>query len=137
MKNSIEIKVRYAETDQMGIVYHANYLIWFDMCRTEFFRRIGIDYRELEENGVLFPVIDAGCRYMLAAKFDQDVVVTAKLVSVRGVRLKLEYEVTRGTETLALGHTEHAFVDKNLKPIKLRKYYPEIWDCLMKALTLE
>lgn len=137
MVNETKFRVRYEETDQMSIVYHSNYFIWFDIGRTEFLREIGVYYKELEELGVLLPVIDVGCKYLLPAKYDDEICIKTKLTKVRGVRVVLNYEVKCNGNTLALGHTEHAFVDKKLRPINLKKQFPNIWDKLIKSVSLE
>ncbi|WDV45206.1 thioesterase family protein [Clostridiaceae bacterium M8S5] len=137
MTNNANIRVRYEETDQMGIAYHSNYFIWFDVSRTEFLRKIGVNYKELEDLGVLLPVIDVGCKYLLPAKFDDEIIVQTKLVQVKGARIMLNYVVSHNGNTLATGYTQHAFVDKTLKPINLKKHYKEIYDRFIKSLTTE
>ncbi len=132
MGNTTSIRVRYKETDQMGVVYHGNYFTWFDIGRTEFFRNMGMVYTRLEEEGILLPVIEAQCRYIKPAKYDDEIIINTKLVKLKGVRLEFEYSIYRkeDNELLAEGRTVHAFVDKNLKPINFRKKYREIWDRL-------
>lgn len=126
------IRARYAETDQMGIIYHSNYFVWFEIGRTEFFKKLGMDYKELEEKNVLLPVIDVGCQYIQSAKYDDEIIIKTKLIFLKGVRLTFNYEVIRkkDNELLAKGHTTHAFVTKELKPVNLRKKLPEVWEAL-------
>ncbi|WP_425448394.1 acyl-CoA thioesterase [Dethiothermospora halolimnae] len=130
------IRARYAETDQMGIIYHANYFTWFEIGRTEFFRNLGMDYKDLEYRNVLLPVIDVGCKYITSAKYDDEIIIRTKLSKLKGVKLKYEYEIIRKEDNklLAEGYTLHAFVDKDLKPVNFRKKYKDVWDLLSKNL---
>jgi acyl-CoA thioester hydrolase len=130
------IRVRYEETDQMGVVYHGNYFTWFDIGRTEFFRKLNIVYGQLEEEGILLPVIEANCEYIKPAKYDDEIIICTKLVKLKGVRLEFGYTLYRKEDNtlIAKGRTIHAFVDKNLKPINFKKRYREIWDLLGEAI---
>ena len=83
MGNTTSIRVRYQETDQMGVVYHGNYFTWFDIGRTEFFRNMGMVYTRLEEEGILLPVIEAQCRYIKPAKYDDEIIINTKLVKLK------------------------------------------------------
>ncbi|EOD00852.1 acyl-CoA thioesterase [Caldisalinibacter kiritimatiensis] len=136
MINETTIRARYAETDQMGIVYHANYFTWFEIGRTEFFRTFGLDYRELEEQGVLLPVIDVGCKYKISAKYDDEIIIKTKLIKVKGVRLEFNYEIYRKKDNILLaeGYTKHAFVDKELRPVNFRNKFKELWNELKESV---
>lgn len=135
------IRPRYAETDQMGVVYHANYLTYFEVGRCEFFRALGFTYRELEEEGVILPVIRAEVDYMLPALYDDELYIRTSLKELKGARMVLRYEVLRGNEgneqILARGTTAHAFVGKDLKPLKLRSANPKMWALLVKCMEGE
>jgi len=115
------VRVRYAETDQMGIVYYANYLVWFEVGRTDLLRLAGWSYREMEADGFALPVVEAHCDYKQSARYDDelDIVTTGTIVSP--VRVKFDYQVVRAPEsaTLANGHTVHASVDANSRPRRL------------------
>ncbi|MCR1899164.1 acyl-CoA thioesterase [Irregularibacter muris] len=130
------VQVRYAETDQMGIVYHANYFIWFEVGRTEWFRRLNQNYKSLEEQGVILPVIDVQCQYKKPALYDDKLIIRTHLHELKGVRLIFHYEIIRekDEELLARGKTVHAFVDKDKKPVRLKKEFPQLWDVLHSAL---
>ncbi|MFH1846729.1 MAG: thioesterase family protein [Candidatus Omnitrophota bacterium] len=118
--HSIELRVRYAETDQMGVVYYANYLVWFEIARTEFFRVKGIEYRKIEEEeNVYIPVVEAYCRYRAPLRYDDLIVVTAGLTDVGAMRVTFDYEVTIGGKLAATGTTKHAFVNKEGIPIPI------------------
>ena len=106
----------------MGVAYHANYLVWFEMARTELMRESGCAYRELEEkDGVYFPVIRAGVRYLSPARYDDRLEVAARITELRGVRIRFEYELCRKDEdgVLATGFTEHAAVGRDGRPRRM------------------
>lgn len=130
--NDAKIRVRYQETDQMGVVYHGNYYTWFEVGRVEFFRSIGYTYAQLEEEGIIMPVIESHCFYKIPAKYDDELLIHTKLQRLKGVRLEFYYEVIRKRDgvILAEGQTKHAFVDKNLKPVNFKKINPNIWKLL-------
>ena len=132
MENRTSIKVRYKETDQMGVVYHGNYFTWFDIGRTEFFRDLGMVYTELEDEGILLPVIEANCKYKKPAKYDDEIIIITKLSRLKGVRLKFQYTLYRKEDNILIaeGYTIHAFVDKELRPINFKKKYKEVWELL-------
>lgn len=117
-----EIRVRYNETDRMGIVYHANYYVWFEIGRTEFMKDIGINYRSLEEGGILLPLVETHCYYKLPAKYDDVVLIKTKLSEFKGIRISFEYEIIRKCDNalLAVGKTVQAFVNSELKPVNIR-----------------
>ena len=130
-------RVVYYETDQMGIVHHSNYIRWFEEARDEFVRDHGIDYRKIEENGILMPVTDLKCEYKSAAKYWDLAAITVRVLSYNGVRLRYGYEV-RDAETGALvvtGETGHCFIDaETRKPLVLKKFMPE-YAGILKALA--
>lgn len=115
------LRVRYADTDQMGIVYHANYFIWFEVGRTDLLRSAGWTYREMEAEGLSLPVIEAHCDYKQPARYDDelDVRTTGELMS--SVRVAFSYEVVRPAdgELLATGRTVHATLDRTGRPSRL------------------
>lgn len=115
------VRVRYAETDQMGVVYHSNYFVWFEVGRTDLLRATGITYREMEAEGVSLPVIEAHCEYKQPARYDDDLDIrtTAQLISP--VRVTFSYEVVRpaDNQTVAIGQTVHASIDRSGRPCRL------------------
>ncbi|HQX81111.1 MAG TPA: thioesterase family protein [Vicinamibacterales bacterium] len=115
------LRVRYAETDQMGVVYHANYLVWFEVGRTDLLRQLGWTYREMEKTGVRLPVIEVECTYRSPARYDDEIEVrtTGRLLS--GVRVEFTYEavVTPGGISSAVGVTRHAAVNLDGRPCRL------------------
>ena len=114
------IRVRYAETDRMGIVYHAHYLVWFEIGRTEFCRAAGIPYRRMEEEGILIPVTGVDCKYRRSARYDDDVTIRTRMGDVGSRGLTFFYEVLGADGSLlAEGSTRHLFTDLGTKPIRI------------------
>jgi acyl-CoA thioester hydrolase len=115
------LRVRYAETDKMGVVYYANYLVWFEVGRTDLLRESGWNYREMEAAGFGLPVIEACCAYRESAKYDDEIDVRTTGALLSPVRVKFSYEVVRAADaaTLATGTTVHATVDRNGRPCRL------------------
>ena len=118
------IRVRYAETDQMGVVYYANYLVWMEVGRVELCKVCGFDYRDMEREGVLMAVVEANCRYASPARFDDEVVIRAWVEEAHPRRITFGYEMLTGGRTLATGHTRHVLVDRQFHRTRLpEKYY--------------
>jgi acyl-CoA thioester hydrolase len=115
------IRVRYAETDQMGVVYYANYYVWFEVGRTDLLRSAGGSYRDMEKDGLQLPVIESHCEYRQAAKYDDELEVRTRGSIVSPVRIKFSYELVRPKDnaTLAIGHTIHAALDATGRPRRL------------------
>jgi acyl-CoA thioester hydrolase len=115
------VRVRYGEVDRMGVVYHANYLAYFETGRTEFLRHLGRSYRAVEEGGMLLVVADAGLRFHRPAGYDDELRVRTRLVELSGVRLRFEYEVDRPADAtlVATGHTTLASTDPSGRPMRL------------------
>ena len=123
------IRVRYAETDKMGVVYYANYLVWFEVGRCEWLRAAGLTYAGLEREGTILPVVAAHCEYRQPARYDDEIEVLARGQLLSPVRVRFDYDVRRaGADTLASGWTEHAAVDPNGRPRRLpaqvRRLFP-------------
>lgn len=119
-RSTSTVRVRYAETDTMGVVYYANYMVWFEIGRTDLLRQSGWSYREMEQDGFSLPVIEAHCEYKRSARYDDqvDIVTSGSLVSP--VRLRFAYDVVRQDGVaLAAGYTVHASLDRDGKPCRL------------------
>ena len=115
------LRVRYAETDRMGVVYYAHYFVWFEVARAELLRTLGWNYREMEEGGVLLPVIEATCTYRRPARYDDEIEVRTDGRLCSPVRMEFSYEVIvkgRG-EVAATGKTVHAATDRDGKPCRV------------------
>ncbi|MCG8538592.1 MAG: acyl-CoA thioesterase [Clostridia bacterium] len=136
-KNDAIVRVRYAETDQMGVVHHGNYYTWFEVARAEFFNSLGYTYKQLEDDGVILPLTESFCEYIKPAKYFDEIIIRTKIEFMKGVRLTFGYEVIRKEDDvlLARGKTSHAFVDKSLKPIKIKKVNRKIWDMLEQCVS--
>jgi acyl-CoA thioester hydrolase len=121
------VRVRYAETDQMGVVYHSNYLIWFEVGRVEFIRQLGLDYKQMEEEGCGISVVDVHVRYRAPARYDDELVIETRLMAARGPVIKFEYRVLRVIDGLLLceGQTVHVCVGKDMKKMCLPPKYAE------------
>jgi acyl-CoA thioester hydrolase len=115
------VRVRYAETDQMGVVYYANYLVWFEVGRTELLRSLGWSYREMEHEGIGLPVIEASCLYHRPARYDDELEIRTKGTLLSAVRMQFDYEITRnpGGELIVSGRTLHAAVNGDGRPARL------------------
>ncbi|WP_018132021.1 acyl-CoA thioesterase [Effusibacillus pohliae] len=133
-----ELRVRYSETDAMQVVHHANYLSWFEVGRTEMMRRAGIPYRQFEDRGILLPVIEARIFFLASARYDDELVVRTRLAEAR-VKVRFEYEIARKSDRqiLARGYTVHAWVNRQMKPIQLRKLAPELEQAMQAYLSAE
>jgi acyl-CoA thioester hydrolase len=118
IQSRVKVTVRYAETDMMGIVYHANYLPWFEVGRTTLLKEIGVPYRKLEEEGFRLPVLEVSAKYFRPAVYDDTLEIVTTLRERPLLRIFLEYEVRRDDELLATGSTTHAFVDREGKPVR-------------------
>jgi acyl-CoA thioester hydrolase len=112
------VTVRYAETDMMGIVYHANYLPWFEVARTQLLREQGFPYRQLEADGYRIPVLEVAAKYRRPAVYDDVLTIVATIREKPLLRIRVEYEVFRGEELLATGQSAHAFCDLRGQPTR-------------------
>lgn len=115
------VRVRYAETDQMGVVYYANYFVWFEVARTDLLRSLGWSYREMEDAGIVLPVIDASCQYSRPARYDDEIEIRTEGTLTSRIRMEFAYEViVKGdARPIAAGRTSHAATTKAGKPCRL------------------
>jgi acyl-CoA thioester hydrolase len=134
-----QVRVRYAETDQMGIVYYANYLVWFEIGRVELLRSLGLAYSQLEkEHECILPVVEASCRYRSPARYDDEILIETRPALLRGSVLKFAYKIYRKAnqegnerELLAEGETVHVVCDDQLNKKPLPGHYVEALRALM------
>jgi acyl-CoA thioester hydrolase len=120
------VRVRYAETDQMGVVYYANYLVWMEVGRVGFCQALGFRYAEMErEEGVLMAVVEAHCRYLYPARFDEEVIVETRVAAASARLVTFTYEMRLGEveRKLATGSTRHIFCNREMKPVRLPAKY--------------
>lgn len=130
-----KLRVRYAETDAMGIVYHSNYYVWFEVGRGDFLRRFDMSYKQMEEIGIILPVVESHCRYRIPAQYDDLLTIRTQVKELGAVKLSFQYQVIRDLDNtlLAEGETVHAFTDKTKKPLNMKKKNSELYDLLIKA----
>jgi acyl-CoA thioester hydrolase len=123
------LRVRYAETDKMGVVYYANFLVWFEVARADLLRALGWTYREMEAAGVSLPVIEAHCHYRRPARYDDEIEVRTEGQMLSPVKMKFTYTVVRRADAVvaAEGYTMHAAVDPNGRPCRLPARIREVF----------
>lgn len=112
-KNLTSYRVIYGDTDQMGVVYYANYLRWFERGRSEFLRQIGLPYTSIEAQGLHFPVTEVSCRYSQSARYDEVVAIETRLIELGRVSLAFRYRIQRNDALLAAGFTKHACIGRD------------------------
>ena len=124
-KTEMDIRVRYVETDQMGIAHHASYFAWMEAARTELLRKTGMSYRALEEKGFHLPVREAYCRYRTSLRYDDVMTIEATLLELGGASLKIGYKIYKKDETgvTAEGFTLHPFTDTSGKVVKTPGFF--------------
>jgi acyl-CoA thioester hydrolase len=130
MTSETRIRVRYAETDQMGVVYYANYLVWFEIGRIEHIRHLGLDYSAMEkEEGCGLPVVEAISRFKAPARFDEELVIRTRLGLAQGSIVSFDYAVHRAADDLVLceGSTTHMVVDRAMKRAPMPPRYAEVF----------
>jgi len=123
-----KLRVRYAETDQMGVVYYANYLVWMEVARVDYCHAIGFNYHEMErEHGIFLAVAESNCRYKSPARFDDEVTIATIAKDASRRMVTFEYEMSCGDRRLAIGHTRHVWVGRNMRPVQLPDKYAALF----------
>lgn len=140
MISESKIAVRYAETDAMGVVYHANYLVWFEIARTEFLQKLGFPYAALEEKGIMAPVLHMECDYGMPLHYDETAIIRTKVIEVTGVKTIFAYEVYRDDQTPGIdkpcctGSSTHCLVYKDsFRPLSMKKITPDLYEAYLSA----
>jgi acyl-CoA thioester hydrolase len=118
IQSRVQITVRYAETDMMGVVYHGSYLPWFEVGRTTLLKEHGLSYRDLEAAGYRLPVLEVSVKYLKPALYDDVLTVVTTMDEKPLLRIRLSYEVRRGEDLLVTGQTVHAFIDREGRPVR-------------------
>jgi acyl-CoA thioester hydrolase len=128
-----DITARYAETDQMGIIHHSYYSVWFETGRTDFFKNLGMRYSEVENKGVMLPLTEIKCSFIKPVRYEDVVLIKTWIVKSNCVRLVFNYEILKraGMERVAMGETIHAWTDRSLNPINLKKVIPELYKMIL------
>ncbi|WP_010630424.1 acyl-CoA thioesterase [Sporolactobacillus vineae] len=122
------IVARYNETDKMGIVHHSQYVNWFEVARTDWVRQFGLSFRQIEERGLMLPVIGIRVRYHASARFDDAVIVETSMKDYDTIKLSFNYRIIREEDGQLLvdGYSEHCWTDDRMRPVSLRKKDPEL-----------
>lgn len=130
--NETKIKVRYVETDQMGVVHHSNYYAWFEVGRTELLAEGGLPYSSIEEQGIMFPLVESSCKYKEGARYEDLLIIKSYIEEIKAAKFTMSYEVIRegDKKVLATGKTIHAITDKNLNLVNIKKVNTEVWNLL-------
>lgn len=133
------VRVRYQETDQMGVVYHSNYFVWFEVGRTSLIRKLGVSYRDLEAKGIILPVIEANCTYQSPARYEDVVRIETTMAELTPAKIRFQYRAVRDTdgEVLANGYTLHMWVNREMKPVNLRRKWPDIYQLLQAPISTQ
>ncbi len=137
MVSKSKVTVRYAETDQMGIVHHSVYPIWFELARTDLAKQAGLAYSKMEKMGVMTPLVELNCKYKKPAYYEDELIVTATLSKLSSVKIEFYYEVFHEGEDkpICTGSTVHALVSsKNFHIVNAKKDFPEIYSIMEKMM---
>lgn len=132
-KHKTEIRVIYADTDAMAVVYHSNYFKWFEVGRGELLRNMGYPYSRLEQEGIMLPVIECGCKYIKPAVYDDLLEINTIVKEIKTATVIMEYEIYRKStgERLVTGFTKHAVTNSSLKPVRLRSVAPDLYQLFL------
>ena len=132
-------QVHYYETDQMAIVHHSNYIRWFEEARLNHLQQLGISYKSLEDQGIIIPVVDVSCKYVISAKYDDVLEIRPILAQYTGVRMSYRYEVRfqKNGELAATGTSTHCFLDASHRPISLKRKAPDLHQMLLELAAME
>lgn len=132
MEKYIEYKrtAFYYETDRMNVIHHSNYIRWFEEARIYFMDKAGYPYARMEKEGIMMPVLSAECKYKNSVKFGDTVVIKTVITEFNGFKMTIQYLVTNADtgELCARGETSHCFTDMEMKPVRIKKKYPELYD---------
>ena len=139
MTTETNLIVRYAETDQMGIVHHSVYPIWFEVARTDFLKQAGMSYSSMEKNGLLTPLAEMYCRFKAPAHYEDEIIVETTIEKMTYAKIIFAYKVYRKADhqLLAEGGTTHACTDKSLKPMNVAKSFPELYKAINNLVKKE
>ena len=126
-----EYRVRYGDTDKMGISYYANYFVWFEAARTEYFRALGLPYTECEKQGIYLPAVDAQARYLGPSTYDDLLTIRTSVSQIRISSLRFEYQVLKpgSAKPIAQGMTVHVFVDREMRPVRAPQSVTKLVEC--------
>ncbi len=134
-----EHKVQYYETDQMGIVHHSNYIRWFEEARTDFMEQMGMGYDEMENRGIVSPVLSVEADYLRMVRFGESVTIDTKVSEYNGIKMTVEYEIVDNKTGMVhcRGLTKHCFLNDSGRPVSLKKDFPDFHEMFMNAPGME
>lgn len=127
-------KINYYETDKMAIVHHSNYIRFFEEARLDMIDQFDLNYRKMEDMGIIIPVMSVDCKYIVPLCFDDEVQIHTKIVKFDGIKMEIAYEIYRDDVLCTTGHSGHCFLDKDMKPFRMKRLYPDLYNKL-KSLT--
>ena len=127
-------KINYYETDKMAIVHHSNYIRFFEEARLDMMDQFDLNYRKMEDMGIIIPVMSVDCKYIVPLCFDDEVKIHSKIVKFDGIKMEIAYEIYRDDVLCTTGHSGHCFLDKDMKPFRMKRLYPDLYNKL-KSLT--
>ena len=136
MISTSKLNVRYAETDQMGIVHHSVYAVWYEVARTDFCKAAGLPYKEMEKAGVLTPLVSLNCKFIKPAFYDDTLEIKTRISKLTPARVEFSYEVYRFPDEnpISTGTTMHALVNKDLHPINTKKVHPDVYAIMQNSM---
>ncbi|MGN1480363.1 acyl-CoA thioesterase [Porcipelethomonas sp.] len=134
-----ERDAHYYETDKMGIIHHSNYIRWFEEARVDFMQKAGYPYDVMESTGIMMPVLSAECSYKSSVRFGDTVLIYTAISQFNGFKMQLQYKVCdkKTGELRVYGSTSHCFTDMSMKPLRIKKTHPEIYDIFDKISPQE
>lgn len=127
-------KINYYETDKMAIVHHSNYIRFFEEARLDMMDQFDLNYRKMEDMGIIIPVMSVDCKYIVPLCFDDEVKIHTKIIKFDGIKMEIAYEIYRDDILCTTGHSGHCFLDKDMKPFRMKRLYPDLYNKL-KSLT--
>ena len=130
------VTARYAETDQMGVVHHSVYAVWYELARTEFIKQIGISYSQMEEMGILLPLSELHCKYHQATLYEDELTIETRILMLTPSRIQFGYTIYKKgvAAPVSTGSTMHGWTDKTLKPFNMKKRYPELYESILSTM---
>ncbi len=136
MVSKTHLIARYAETDQMGIIHHSVYAVWYEAARTAFVKDLGLSYSEMEQNGLFMPLSELSCQFLRPGLYEDEVLVETRIKNVSASRIQFAYTLFRNGEDTPFntGSTTHGWVDENRRPFNLKKRFPELFTLFSQAI---
>lgn len=130
--------VQYYETDMMGVTHHSNYVRWMEEARTDFLDKLGWPYKRMEEEGIISPVISIDCKYLMTTTYEDKIDIDIQIYEFKGVKIKFKYTMTNEAgKTVFTSHSEHCFIDRDGRPMSIKKSKPELYELVMANLVEE